>query len=87
MRYIGPDSFSFVESISVLAMVIIGGIGSIWGVMVAAAALSVLPQVVQAVDDYKLLLYGGLLFATMRFAPDGLAGIARRVTARWRARA
>ena len=36
----------------------------------------------QLVDDYKLLLYGALLFATMRFAPDGLAGIARAVLAR-----
>ncbi len=82
VRYIGPDSFGFVESISVLAMVIIGGIGSIWGVVVAAALLSVLPQMFQVVDNYKLLLYGALLFTTMRFAPDGLAGIARRTRAR-----
>lgn len=84
VRYIGPDSFGFVESITVLAMVIVGGIGSIWGVVVAAALLSVLPQVFQAADDYKLLMYGALLFFTMRFAPDGIAGITRRALARWR---
>lgn len=77
VRYIGPDSFGFVESVTVLSMVIIGGIGSIWGVIIAAAVLSMLPQLFQAVDDYKLLLYGVLLFTTMRFAPDGLAGVAR----------
>ena len=82
IRFIGPDSFGFVESVTVLAMVIVGGIGSVWGVAVAAAVLSVMPLWSQFVDQYKLLLYGGLLFAAMRFAPDGLAGLARRLY-RW----
>jgi len=82
IRYIGPDSFGFVESITVLAMVIIGGIGSVWGVIVAAALLSVLPQWFQVVENYKLLLYGLLLFATMRFAPGGLARIVDRFVKR-----
>lgn len=77
-RYIGPDSFGFVESISVLAMVIVGGIGSVWGVLVSAAVLSVLPLMVQYIDDYKLLFYSALLFAMMRFSPDGVAGLIRR---------
>ena len=75
VRFIAPDSFGFVESISVLAMVIVGGIGSVWGVALAAALLSVLPLWFQIIDDYKLLLYGGLLFATMRYFPAGLAGL------------
>lgn len=84
IRFIGPDSFGFIESVTVLAMVIVGGIGSVWGVAVAAAFLSVAPVTLQFVDQYKLLLYGALVFATMRFAPDGLAGIARRTYARLR---
>ena len=79
-RFIGPDSFGFIESISVLAMVIVGGIGSVWGVIVAAALLSVLPLLIQFVDDYKILVYGGLLFFMMRFSPEGIAGISRRLT-------
>ena len=82
IRFIGPDSFGFVESVTVLAMVIIGGIGSIWGVALAAGLLSVMPLWFQFVDDYKLLLYGVLVFATVRFAPDGIAGLARRIAAR-----
>ena len=78
VRFIGPDSFGFIESISVLAMVIVGGIGSVWGVVFAAAVLSILPLLVQFIDDYKLLLYSGLLFAMMRFSPGGLAGLAQR---------
>ena len=79
VRYIGPDSFGFVESISVLAMVIVGGIGSIWGVILAAAFLSVLPQFFQVIDDYKLLVYGLLLFGAMRFAPDGIDGLLKKL--------
>ncbi len=81
VRFIAPDSFGFVESITVLAMVVIGGIGSVAGVIVAAVVLSMLPQWFQFIDDYKLLLYGGLLFAVMRFSPQGLAGAARKVWA------
>jgi branched-chain amino acid transport system permease protein len=77
-KFIAPDSFGFVESVSVLAMVIVGGIGSVWGVAVAAAVLSVLPLLVQFVDDYKILVYAALLFTMMRFAPQGLAGLVRR---------
>lgn len=77
-RYVGPTSFGFVESISVLAMVIVGGIGSVPGVIVAAALLTVLPQWIQFVDNYKILVYSALLFTMMRFAPDGFAGIVRR---------
>jgi branched-chain amino acid transport system permease protein len=83
IRFIGPDSFGFVESVTVLAMVIIGGVGSIRGVAVAAGFLSVMPLMFQFIDDYKLLLYGALLFITMRFAPDGLAGLATRIKKRW----
>ena len=66
-----------------LVMVIVGGIGSIWGVALVAAVLSVLPLFLQFVDDYKLLLYGALVFATMRFAPGGVAELARRICARF----
>ncbi len=79
VRFIYPDSFAFVESITLLAMVVVGGNGSIWGVILASAFLSLLPQWFQFIDDYKLLLYGSLLFAVMRFSPGGLAGFAQRL--------
>jgi branched-chain amino acid transport system permease protein len=78
LRFIGPDSFGFVESITVLSMVVVGGIGSVVGVTIAAALLSVLPAWFQFIGDYKLLVYGGLLFLMMRFAPGGLAGLVSR---------
>lgn len=83
-RFIGPDSFGFVESITVLSMVIVGGIGSVWGVIIAAAILSVLPLWFQFIDDYKILVYSALLFTMMRFSPDGLAGLTNRTLARFK---
>jgi branched-chain amino acid transport system permease protein len=77
IKYIGPDSFGFPESIAMLAMVAVGGIGSVGGVAFAAVVMTVLPHWLQVIAEYKLLLYGGLLFAVMRFSPGGLAGLVR----------
>ena len=79
VRFIFPDSFGFVESIAMLTMVVIGGVGSVVGVALAAAALTLMPQWFQVIADYKLLVYGALLLLTMRFLPQGLAGLARRL--------
>lgn len=78
LQFIGPDSFGFVESITVLSMVVFGGIGSVTGVVVAAALLSALPAWFQVIGDYKLLVYGALLFLMMRFSPGGMAALTRR---------
>ena len=77
IKFVEIESFDFVESISVLAMVIVGGIGSVWGVVITAAFLSVMPLLMQVFADYKLLIYGVLLFAVMRFAPGGIDSILR----------
>ncbi|MBM3599307.1 MAG: branched-chain amino acid ABC transporter permease [Alphaproteobacteria bacterium] len=73
-RFIIPDAFGFTVSISILAMVIVGGIGSTWGVLVGAVMLTLLPELFRFINDYKLLIYGSLLLLVMRFAPGGLAG-------------
>ena len=81
IRYIGPESFGFVESVAILSMVVVGGIGSVPGVIAGALLLSLLPHLLQVVSDYRLLLYGGLLFLVTRFAPGGIAGMARALGA------
>lgn len=77
-----PDAFGFTVSITILSMVVVGGIGSTFGVLAAAVVLTMLPLQFQFIDNYKLLLYGGLLLAVMRFSPAGLAGLVRRPAAR-----
>ena len=79
LRFIAPDSFGFIESITVLSMVVVGCIGSVIGVSVSAALLSVLPSWFQVIGDYKLLVYGGLLFLMMRFSPGGMAALVTRI--------
>ena len=83
-RFIIPGAFGFTVSISILSMVIVGGVGSLWGVIVAAVFLTLLPEFSRVINDYKLLLYGALIVLTMRFAPDGLAGVVGALTRRLR---
>jgi branched-chain amino acid transport system permease protein len=70
-----PDTFGFVQSVTVLAMVVIGGIGSTWGVVAGAVLLTLMPELFRFINDYKLLVYGGLLLLVMRLSPGGLAGL------------
>ncbi len=78
-RFLMPDDFGFVTSISVLSMVAVGGIGSVFGVIAATIILTLMPEFFRFISDYKLLIYGVLLFAVMRFAPEGLAGLAAKI--------
>jgi len=80
-RFLMPDDFGFITSISVLSMVAVGGIGSVFGVIAATVILTLMPEFFRFISDYKLLLYGTLLFAVMRFAPEGLAGLAHSLSA------
>jgi branched-chain amino acid transport system permease protein len=67
-----PDSFTLQVSIYVLSLVIIGGMGSIPGVIVGALMLVGLPEVLRELADYRLLAFGVLLVATMLLRPQGL---------------
>jgi branched-chain amino acid transport system permease protein len=81
-QFITVDAFDFILSVMLMAMVVIGGIGSTWGVVVAAAGLTLLPEVIRFVNDYRLFVFGGLLVLVIRLAPGGLAALARAVKAR-----
>jgi branched-chain amino acid transport system permease protein len=67
-----------------MAMVVIGGIGSTAGVVVAAVGLTLLPEAIRFVNDYRLLVFGGLLVLVIRLAPGGLAAMARNLVLRVR---
>jgi branched-chain amino acid transport system permease protein len=85
-QLIVPDGFGFVQSITVLAMVVVGGVGSTAGVVVGAVLLTLMPELFRVVNDYKLLVYGGLLLLVMRFSPQGLAGLVDGLVATLRRR-
>ena len=83
-QFITVDSFDFVFSVMLMAMVVIGGVGSTWGVVVAAVGLTLLPEAIRFINDYRLLVFGGMLVLVIRLAPGGLAALTRNLVARVR---
>ncbi len=67
-----PDSYTVLVSINVLSLIIIGGLGSIPGVVVGALVLVGLPEALRELSDYRLLAFGSLLVASMLLKPRGL---------------
>jgi branched-chain amino acid transport system permease protein len=66
------DSFSILVSINALALIILGGMGNIWGVVVGALVLVGLPEFLREFSEYRLLIYGAVLVAMMLLRPEGL---------------
>jgi len=72
MTFVSPASFGFNFSIELVTMVIIGGLGSIYGSFLGAAILTLLPEVLRAFQDYDIIVYGLILILITMFMPSGL---------------
>jgi len=72
MTFISPTSFGFNFSIELLTMVVIGGLGSIYGSFLGAALLTLLPEFLRGANDYDIIIYGGLLMIMVMYMPGGL---------------
>ena len=72
MTFISPASFGFNFSVELVTMVIIGGLGSIFGSFLGAALLTLLPEMLRVVQDYDIVVYGLLLILMTMFMPGGL---------------
>jgi len=70
--FINPASFTIWESVMVLLIVVLGGMGSIPGVVVAALVIKLLPEYLRAFSQYRMLVFGAVLIIMMIFKPDGL---------------
>jgi len=76
ITFLNPTPFGFHFSIVLVAMVAVGGMASVWGAMIGAALLTILPEYLRAFHDYDILIYGSTLLVIMMFLPQGLfAGI------------
>jgi len=85
MRFISASDFAFPLSVSLLSMVVVGGIGTLWGPVLGAVIIGILPEVFRPIIDYRILFYTTLLLLMIRFQPGGLLGensAARRVLAK-----
>ena len=78
MGFVSPESFTFWESVMVLCMVVLGGMASIPGVILGAAALIVLPEAFRQLQGYRMLIFGASMVAMMIFRPQGLWPSQRR---------
>jgi branched-chain amino acid transport system permease protein len=70
--YIAPEMFTLNVSVLILACVVLGGIGNIWGVVVGATIIGYLPDRIRFISDARLLVFGIVLVIVMNFRPDGL---------------
>jgi branched-chain amino acid transport system ATP-binding protein len=81
--YISPSSFPFLQSILLLFGVMIGGAGSALGPVIGAVLVVLLPELLSDLAEYRLLAFGLLLFAVLRVAPTGVAGLIGQLAARF----
>lgn len=77
MTYIDPQSFTFEESIQILSMIVLGGMGSMPGAVIGAFILVVSPELLRSLQDYRMVMYGAVLVIMMLLRPQGILGGAR----------
>jgi branched-chain amino acid transport system permease protein len=77
-QFVGPEDFTLMVSINVLCLVIIGGMGSIPGIIVGALVLKGMPEILRELDEYRMLFFGALLIFMMIVRPEGLWPSKRR---------
>lgn len=70
--FITPAKASFMHSVELVIMVVFGGMASVFGAVVGAAVLTMLPQLLTVLKDYEMMVFGGVLIATMVFFPQGV---------------
>lgn len=76
--FINPASFTFLESAMILAMVVLGGMGSTLGVVLGALVLILLPEYLRAFSEYRMLIFGAAMVLMMVFRPQGLVSCRSR---------
>ncbi|SYZ72531.1 Inner-membrane translocator [Candidatus Zixiibacteriota bacterium] len=75
VTYINPSQFGFLRSFEIVVMVVVGGMGSIGGVILASILLTILPEALRAIAQYRMVIYSLLLVIIMLSRPQGLFGI------------
>ena len=75
---VSPDQYVFLESAFLLSAVVLGGMGTVAGVLIGATILKLLPEKLRFFSEYRLLIFGLLLVVMMRIRPEGLIASKRR---------
>lgn len=77
--FVSPESFDIIKSVEILTMVVVGGAGSLPGSIIGAALMTLLPEILRIFQEYRLILFGGMILFILNFMPGGLAGLAGQV--------
>ncbi|MEK7286816.1 MAG: branched-chain amino acid ABC transporter permease [Nitrospirota bacterium] len=76
--FVSPESFTFFESVRILTMVVLGGMGSLFGAVLGAFLLTFLPEMLRGLDLYRMLIFGATLVLMMMVRPQGLLGTSHK---------
>jgi branched-chain amino acid transport system permease protein len=83
IRYVGPESYSIVQSLNLVVMNVIGGMTSLIGALIGTVFMVTLPELLRGYVNLQQVLFGFILFVTMAFLPGGIIELGRRLRARW----
>jgi branched-chain amino acid transport system ATP-binding protein/branched-chain amino acid transport system permease protein len=78
VRFISPESFSFLASVTMLSMVIVGGMGSLVGVVIGSSVLTIVSELLRDLQVWRMILYGLILTTSMVLMPRGIVGLVRQ---------
>ncbi|MDR1709942.1 MAG: branched-chain amino acid ABC transporter permease [Candidatus Accumulibacter sp.] len=70
--YVAPNNFTFADSLILVSMILLGGVGNVWGIFPAAALILILPEKLQFIQEYRFLLYGIVIIFILLFRSQGL---------------
>ena len=70
--FVAPNNYTFADSLILVSILLLGGIGNPWGLMVATIIVVVLPEKLQTIQEYRFLLYALMVIAVLLFRPEGL---------------
>jgi ABC-type branched-subunit amino acid transport system permease subunit len=70
--FVAPSNFTFADSLILVSILLLGGIGNIWGAIVATAFVVIVPEKLQTIQEYRFLLYAVMVVLVLRFQPEGL---------------
>lgn len=76
--YVHPNNFTVIEMVTVLLMVVLGGIGNIWGGIIGAIIVTIVADLTRELYFYQLLMFGLVIVGTVLFMPKGIGGIIER---------
>jgi ABC-type branched-subunit amino acid transport system permease subunit len=75
--FVAPNNYTFADSLILVSILLLGGIGNPWGVIAATAVVVIVPEKLQAIQEYRFLLYALMVILVLLFRPEGL--LPRRV--------